>query len=369
MRALFATLLLACGQDPAAVEQPAAPASVPASVPMPVPALRWIAGDLHMHIAPFDAREGAALTVADLADRGRDAGLEFVVLTPHLLRHTWTDRERRRDWQARWREVAADARAASVRPGARITLIPGAEYTVWHWGHFGISGVDLAALDGGDFLPAVSGAGGLVIVNHPFALPTEIPGIPISDYDLSFRPWTDREEFPDEPDLGGVEVWNLPLGLANLVSRPGGQTGEQRAFAAADALARRTRRRVAAVGGSDNHRRHLVATTWVLAADATEPTLLAALRRGATCVGGPEAGTLRAHGDADPPDRWARIGDSVRAAARVDLKWTGRARLFIDGADAGEHDGGYTHAASADPHTYRIEAGASRCGFLYANLD
>ena len=60
---------------------------------------------------------------------------------------------------------------------------------------------------------------------------------------------------------------------------------------------------------------------------------------------------------------------AMRAATRVDLRWTGRARLFIDGADAGEHDGGYTHAASADPHTYRIEVGASRCGFLYANLD
>jgi hypothetical protein len=58
----------------------------------------------------------------------------------------------------------------------------------------------------------------------------------------------------------------------------------------------------------------------------------------------------------------------VAATRRVDLRWSGRARLFVDGVDAGEHAGGTTHDAGPDPHTYRIETGASR-GFLYANID
>jgi hypothetical protein len=36
-------------------------------------------------------------------------------------------------------------------------------------------------------------------------------------------------------DFDGVEIWNLPLSVANVVSRPGGGSGEERALAQADA--------------------------------------------------------------------------------------------------------------------------------------
>lgn len=323
------------------------------------PARRWIAGDLHMHVAPIDTREGQRLTVEDLARLGAESGLEFVIATPHVHPSTWRSPARRRAWLARWSELAAAARAVKG-----FTIIPGTEYTVWGYGHFGVSGVDLATL-GDDFLGDATAKGGVVIVNHPFAEATRIPGIPISERDLSFRPWTARG---DAPHLDGVEVWNFPLAMANIASRHRGLTGEQRAFAAADALARRERRPVAVVGGSDSHRRLMVATTWVLAPDAREASILAAIRRGATCVGGPEAGTLQAHGDGDPAGHWSGIGDVARARATVELRWTGRARLFVDGKDAGEHDGAFTHRAAAGPHTYRLEQGISRCGFVYANL-
>ena len=127
-------------------------------------------------------------------------------------------------------------------------------------------------------------------------------------------------------------------------------------------------RPIAAVGGTDSHGDRMAATTWVLATDATEQALLAALRMGATCIGAIDGGTLVAHGDADPVDRWARIGDIVAATDAVELRWTGRARLFIDGVDRGEHDGTFVHHGAAGAHTYRIELGASRCGFIYANL-
>ena len=102
----------------------------------------------------------------------------------------------------------------------------------------------------------------------------------------------------------------------------------------------------------------------VLAADPSERAILEGLRAGATCVGGPEAGSLRARGDGD----WVRIGGVVHAPTAATLAWDGKARLFVDDVDLGEHDGGFTHDTAGTSHTYRIELGASRCGFVYANL-
>jgi hypothetical protein len=284
---VVAGLAAACGSsEPHAPGESApivAPAPFPAPSPSPSPsspARRWIAGDLHMHVAPIDAREGQMLDVDGLAREGRAAGLEFVVATPHLHRSTWSDRAKRRDWKAKWSAMATAARARSD-----LTIIPGVEWTVWGYGHFSVSGTDLAAIEADNFLADATTRGAFVVVNHPFAVPTRIPGIPISERDLSFRPWTDgRGALP--PRIDGVEVWNFPLALANLASAPGGQTGEQRAFAAADHLARRERRRVAVVGGSDSHSAFMMPTTWVLATDASEAAILAGLRDGATCVGG-----------------------------------------------------------------------------------
>ena len=201
-------------------------------------------------------------------------------------------------------------------------------------------------------------------MNHPFALPTWIPGLPVSHYDMSFRPWSHGRA--GAPVLDAVEALNLPLAIANLVSQPGGLTGEARALAAADQLARKEARRVALVGGTDNHARMLVATTWVRAHDASAAAILAALRAGAVCYGGPEAGDLEARGDLAPA--WQGLGGSVAARREVSLRWHGRGELFVDGASRGEHDGGLRVAADAAPHTYRLVKGRSRSGFVYANL-
>ena len=321
-------------------------------------ARRWIPGDLHMHVSPPDDPNDVAMSAAQIARAAKKQGMEFVILTPHMGRMNAAARTR---FAARWKKLADDARA-----NTDVTLIPGAELGIPGLGHFGISGIDIGAL-GGDPLADARAAGAFVVVNHPFAVPTRIPGIEVSHFDLSYQPWSRGAK--GWSDFDGVEVLNLPLSLANLVSKPGGKTGEERAFEAADLRARSEHRRVTVTGGTDNHRHVVVPTTWVLAADASEAAILTALRAGATCVGGPEAGDLRAHGDGDAAGSWARIGDSVHASQRVELRWTGKAELFVDGIDQGERDGGAKISVDNDVHTFRIAIGASRCGFVYANLD
>jgi hypothetical protein len=356
---IAAVLIAALAAGLVAAGAGAARAEPAASSPTPPDPRRWIPGDLHMHVSPPDDPHDVAMSTAEIARAARARGLEFVILTPHLWQ-AWSPARRRR-YARRWRAFADRARAI---PG--ITLIPGVELGVARLGHFGISGVDIDRL-GAHPLDAARAAGAFIVVNHPFAVPTGIPGVRASHFDMSYRPWSRGGR--GWRDFDGVEVWNLPLSLANVVSRPGGATGEARAFAAADRRARARRRRVTVTGGTDNHRHLVMATTWVLAADAREPSILAALRAGRTCVGGPEAGTLRARGDGDPAGRWARIGGSVHAADHVALRWNGRAELFVDGADRGAHDGGLDVHVDRRVHTFRIVAGASRSGFVYANLD
>lgn len=313
---------------------------------------RWLAGDLHMHVAPPDTDDVTA-SIADIAHAATEAGMDFVVLTPHLWDSQWQDHreERRRAWRA----FAKAARAV-----AGPTLIPGTEWTT-RSGHFSVAGADLAALSAPDFLGAAHAAGAFITVNHPFAVPTHVPNVRISDFDMSYRVWSQR--VPGFTAIDGAEVWNVPLALANVFVRPGGKTSEERTWIELDRIVHQEHRAVTAVGGTDDHHGHAMATTWVLADDASEPAILAGLRDHATCVGGPEAGSFRAKGDG----AWVAIGGTV-IAQTITLAWTGTARLFIDGVDRGEHVGGFVHATGGALHTYRIAVGRSRSGFIYANL-
>jgi hypothetical protein len=354
MRFAIAVLLAACGSRATSDPAPAPPVAVadahaPIDAQPAVDHRRWFAGDVHMHCSPPDDPADVALGVDQIAARAREQKMDFVVLTPHL----WPAR-RGHAFDVQWREMATRARKV-----ASPTMIPGIEWTTPQ-GHFTVAGVDVPAL-GNDLLASAHALGAFVSVNHPFAVPTNLPIVPASHYDMSYRAWT-AGGTPQPID--GVEVWNVPLSFANIVSRPGGATGEARAWLAADKLARGEHRRITAVGGTDNHKFAVLATTWVLALDASEAALLDALRAGATCIGAPDAGTFRARGDGD----WVRIGGVIAAAHMVTLAWDGAARLFVDGLDVGEHTGGYTHDAAGRAHTYRIVAGMSRSGFIYANI-
>jgi hypothetical protein len=312
----------------------------------------WFAGDVHMHVAPPDDPKDVMLSVRQIAEAATKTGMDFVVLTPHLWESRWGGEFRRQ-----WKQLAEDA-AAIAKP----TMIPGVEYGDRD-GHFTVTGVDVAALRGKRFLPAADAAGAFISANHPFAVPTRIPGFRVSHFDISYRPWSRRQK--GFTAIDGAEVFNAPLALANLISTPGGRTGEARAWTELDRVVHAEKRRVTAVGGTDNHKLNVSATTWVLALDASAGAILDALVHGATCVGGPEAGTFRAQGDG--AGQWARIGESV-VAKTVTLAWDGVARLFVDDVDRGEHDGGFVHETNGAIHTYRIVMGRSRCGFIYANL-
>jgi hypothetical protein len=298
------------------------------------------------------------MSIPQIAREAKRQKLEFVIVVPHLWTRGWVSPKQRAKWQGLWHTMAELARAQRS-----VTVIPGVEYGETGIGHFGISGVEVDLLEGPSLLEAAHAAGAFIVINHPFAVPTKVPGVRISNADLSYKPWTSRKPIERHDPIDGVEVWNHMLRYAHLVS----PKNEARGFAAAERLVREQRRPIALVGGSDNHRDWIRPTTWVLATDASEAAILDGLRAGATCVGGPEA-ALEAHGDADPADRWAAIGETVHGE-RVDLRWRGLGRLFIDGVDRGKHDGHYVDEAAAGLHTYRLEIAKSRCGFVYANLD
>lgn len=315
---------------------------------------RWFAGDLHMHLQPDGDSD---VSFDQVVDSARAAHLDFLFLTPHIRPQGWDDSgaAHRRDWHA----MAEHARAVTG-----ITIIPGMEWTT-RGGHFTVAGTELDALDvpANDFLDAAHKAGAIVSVNHPFALPMHMPGIPVTDYDLSYKVWTDHGR--GFTAIDGAEILNLPLALANLINRPGGRTGEERAWTELDRIVHAEHRKMIAVGGSDDHHGHATATTWVLAAHPSEREILSALRAGETCIGGPQAGTFTAAGD--DAAKQVHIGGAV-TGAKVTLHWTGLARLFVDDQDKGEHDGGFTHDTGGTLHTYRIVVGGSRSGFIYANL-
>jgi hypothetical protein len=251
--------------------------------------------------------------------------------------------------------------AYRARTLAGITMIPGIEWTTSE-GHFGVTGVDVDKM-GADMLAAAHAAGGFITVNHPFAVPTNIPGVGASDYNMSYRVWSEHAR--GFTAIDAAEVWNVPLGFANVLSRPGGMTGEQRAWLEANRVVHEEHRKLAAVGGTDNHQYAVAPTTYVLAPDASEPAILAALRAGRTCVGSTAGGSLVIRGDGTS----GRIGDTVHATNTVALSWTGEpAHVFVDGVDQGEHASPFTHDTRGELHTYRIELGSSRCGFVYANL-
>src|SRR5512140_3260240 len=293
MRLAFVAALAACSprSEPArAAPLTGSAVAVPTAAAPAPSALHWFAGDVHMHVSPPDDPDDVDLSPEQIAARAHAAGMAFVVLTPHLWPSRW-DQAHHATFRREWHAFAASARAVT-----QVTLIPGIEWST-RAGHFTVAGVDFDAV-GDDVLASAHAQGAFVSVNHPFAVPTHIRGIPVSHYDMSYRVWTDHAR--GFTAIDGVEVWNVPLGYANMLSAPGGATGEARAWIEANRVVHAEHRPLTAVAGTDNHKQAVAATTWVLATDPGERAILSALHAGRTCVGGLAAASFRARGDGDP---------------------------------------------------------------------
>jgi hypothetical protein len=234
---------------------------------------RWFSGGLHLHTTHSDG----SINPGALADAARAAGLEFIAITDH--NNTTHTRE-----------------ALSASPlhiiGEEVTT-PAGHANVWGlppgaWIDFRVRPADAGASDAiNRFVAQAHSVGALFSINHPVT-------------DCAGCSW--EHVIPDA--LDAIEIWN-------------GEKGPQEAAIAIWDRLLRAGRRVTAVGASDWHRapaRIDAPAVRVLAADLTQPAILAAIRRGHVVV-------MRDANSATPSVRTscggrdAAIGDTIACAA------------------------------------------------------
>ena len=217
---------------------------------------RWYRGELHLHSTHSDG----AWTPAEIAERARPRGLDFMVLSDHNTTSSYEE----------FRGLVAP----------ETLVIPGAELTTYR-GHCLAIGVEdwidwRTGLDGrtiDDVARSVRAAGGLFVVAHPDAMPDDV---------CTGCRWTHEGFDPALADA--VEIWG---GLWD---------GEEEENEGCVALWRRWLEAgycLAATAATDAHRpkdwEGAVPLTYVLADELSRDAILAAIRAGRTYVSsGPE---------------------------------------------------------------------------------
>lgn len=309
---------------------------------------RWYAGDFHVHSQ--DSGDAAA-TLDQIVELARARGLDFVLLSDHNT-------------------SAQVPRLAARQVGTSdLLLVRGAEITTYH-GH--ANGVGIGAyvdhrvgLDGvgaPTIAAAVAAQGGALIINHPeLDLGELCIGCAWRNTDT---PWA---------QVAGVEIQTGNADLTGAIFTP-------RAIALWDQQLD-AGHRLAAIGGSDDHRaggetgpgaaRVGSPTTMVLADELSEAALVAAVKAGRTVVklNGPDDPMVELVAiDADAPARTAAIGDTLDGALAVELIATvtgagaegANAELWHDGAlvAATAVSGGvarFDRPVTGDVERYRVE--------------
>ncbi len=283
-------LTLETGREP----QPPAPAVAPPRSDALRPGPAWYRGDLHVHTVHSDGE----LTVAQLVQAAREAGLEFIAITDHNNTAHQAD------------GVRDDALLTIV--GEEVTT-PGGHANVWGLGPRDF--VDFRVLPGDGqiegLVRSVAARGALFSINHPFA------DCPQCSWDHAV---------PE--GVVGLEIWNRWDGP------------QEAAIALWDRLLR-SGRRITGIGSSDFHRRPAPlgrGSVRVWAPELSTQAILEAIRKGRVVVMGdgmtpPPMVTLRAGGHT------ARVGDSLYvrsgealaveveaaqwAGGRADVVWSG----------------------------------------------
>ncbi|HVV86889.1 MAG TPA: CehA/McbA family metallohydrolase [Kofleriaceae bacterium] len=260
---------------------------------------RWYAGDFHVH----SLESGDARAMLDqIVDLARQRGLDFVEISDHNT-------------------SAQIPRIAARQQGlADLLLLRGAEITTYrgHLNGIGIGAyvdhrVGLDGVGGATIADAVAAQGGALAVNHP-ALDVGEACIGCALH-LDDLPWT---------KVAAVEIQTGNTELTDAIFTPRAIALWDQALDAGD--------RIAAIGGSDDHRagtdtgpgaaRIGSPTTMVLADELSEAAIVAAVEAGRTVVKlhGPDDPMVELTAvDADHPTRTAGIGDELDGATRVEL--------------------------------------------------
>jgi hypothetical protein len=305
--------------------------SEPQPPPAPLPSPRrepvrsgpsWYRGDLHTHTVHSDGK----LTVAELVQAAREAGLDFIAITDHNNTAHQAD---------------------GVRDPALLTIVgeevttPGGHASVWGLGPRDF--VDFRALPGDGQIEAIAKSvvarGALLSINHPFA-------------DCAQCSW----DHPVPEGVSGIEIWNKWDGP------------QEAAITLWDRLLK-SGRRLTGIGSSDFHRLPQPlgrGSVRVWAPELSTPAVLQAIRKGRVVVMGdgstpPPVVTLRAG------DKTAALGDTlavrksepfvveVSAAAwaggRADVIWSGDR---VASLALGREVGGFEYKAPGDGYV-RVE--------------
>jgi hypothetical protein len=368
-RAKGATLEHA-GVDLLMTQAPRPPRSWREIVVPPAPYV-LLAGDLHCHITPPDARGHVVRQLPETIQLAQKEQLDFVSLLAHAWSGFLPEARGRRGLVAGLAELQ---KAVDARPDDGLILDVGIEY-VDPTGHVGMifgdvpaalaaTPPEVAAARPGAFFDAFKAGGGVLVIHHPLLTPIK-SHLPLSSLDISWQPFTGKPPFRPEiaavdARADGVEVANLFVSAVRdryLLGDP--EDSIRRGLALLDQQIIRQRRRMTPVGGTDSHSFHLRPMTFVLAETRTRASIRDAIRAGRTCVMQPGACTFEARPEGSAA--FSPVGTSLRGVRRIEARASGRAIAF--------YKNGERMAAPRSGEIVSFDVDPDACSVLRATVD
>ncbi len=330
-----------------------------------------LAGDLHCHVSPPDARSHVSRNLAETITLARSENLDFVVLTPHFRARFFLDTQSRA-WAVE--ALARLERELAQHAPKDILFFVGFEYTDFEYGHVGGAFASLDDVfahlsvtqnvkDPGAFFETYVAQGGLLFVNHPLVTPLD-SSVGMANVDMSWRPFTGHQPFPSEIVAAhrlahGFEAFNLTVfDLRDRFLQPDPHTTLLQTMARLDQQTLIERRRFIPVGGSDSHSDHLRASTFVLAEERSPKAIREAILAGRVCVRDPAGCTFEAR---EPGGVWMPVGSSLQNVDEIEMQARGDDLQFIV-------DGNLVYGGTARKN-WRVRVDKRYCSILRARVD